>query len=189
MTRVLALSALALTFIPSASATESTIYPGVGIGKVKLGMTKAQVVHVLGNDYIVDSRNSTSVALGWNFDSWTATFVMNHVVQVGVTVRSQRTTSGIGSGSTWRQLVHAYPHGVCTTAPYGFYGAVEYLVPHRGGTQTIYVVTFPKVSGRARWRVIEVRVRTPFQRLPEFAPDWPGHCRKDWRTADVPFGY
>ena len=38
----------ACALVPSASATESTIYPGVGIGKVKLGMTRAQVVRVLG---------------------------------------------------------------------------------------------------------------------------------------------
>jgi hypothetical protein len=32
-----------------ASAVESTIFPGVEIGKVKLGMTKAQVEWVLGS--------------------------------------------------------------------------------------------------------------------------------------------
>ncbi len=107
-------------------------------------------------------------------------------MQVAVSVASQKTPSGVGPGSTWRRLVHAYPHGVCTTVPYGFWGAVEYLVPHKGGTQTIYLVDWPKRAGPARWRVIEVRVRTPFRRLPEFGPDWPGHCAKNWRTGDAP---
>jgi hypothetical protein len=60
---------VALATAGGASATESTIYPGVGIGKVKLGMTQAQVVRVLGKDYLVNKRTSTSVELAWNFAS------------------------------------------------------------------------------------------------------------------------
>jgi hypothetical protein len=37
-----------------ASAMEETIHPGVGIGKLKLGMTRSQVVRALGKDYIVN---------------------------------------------------------------------------------------------------------------------------------------
>jgi hypothetical protein len=61
---------------------ESTIYPGVGIGQVKLGMTKAQVQRVLGGDAIVDDRDTvgghTYLQLGWNFDSWTIGFLLQH---------------------------------------------------------------------------------------------------------------
>ena len=49
-----------------ASAAELTIYPGVGVGKVELGMTRAQVVRVLGKDYIVNGRegNAAEIAVG-----------------------------------------------------------------------------------------------------------------------------
>ena len=54
-----------------ASATESTIYPGVGIGKVELGMTRAQVERTLGKDAIVNSQATFAgtryVELAWNF--------------------------------------------------------------------------------------------------------------------------
>jgi hypothetical protein len=180
-------SFIAVLLASPASATESTIYPGVGIGKVKLGMTKAQVVHALGTDYIVNARSSSSLELAWNFASWAVTVSANRVVQVAVTVQSQKTASGIGPGSTWRRLVHAYPYGVCTEtnlpAKWGL--LIEYLVPHGGGTQTIYLLPAQR-SVHPTWRVAEVHVRTPFERLPEFGPTWQSHCRKDWRTSDAP---
>lgn len=178
----------ACALVPSASAIESTIDPGVGVGKVKLGMTRAQVVRALGKDYIVNNRTASSVELAWNFASWAVTLIGNRAVQIAVTAPSQKTPSGAGPGSTWRQLVRAYPHGVCTTAPYSLLGVVEYLVPHKGGTQTIYLLPFRRSVAAGPWRVSEVRVRTPFKRLPEFGPGWQGGqgCRKDWRTADSP---
>jgi hypothetical protein len=56
---VLVLAAVAAS---TASASELTIYPGVGIGKVKLGMTRAQVLRVLGKDYIVNGRNGSATS-------------------------------------------------------------------------------------------------------------------------------
>jgi hypothetical protein len=122
------------------------------------------------------------------------TFVGSRVVQVAVTVQRQKTPAGVGPGSSWRNLVHAYPHGVCTSYVNTdrMQGWFEYLVPHKGGTQTIYLGSRPSyaLAGTRRqpgkWRVTEVHVRTPFMRLPEFGPSWPYHCRKDWRTADDP---
>jgi hypothetical protein len=189
--RVLAAALAACTVAAPASAAESTIYPGVGIGKVKLGMAKAQVVHVLGHEYIVNGRSSNSVELAWNFASWSVTFVGNRAAQVAVSVSSQKTAAGVGPGSSWRKLVRAYPHGVCTGVIERQRARVEYLLPHKGGTQTIYVLPQPAygfggISQPGQWRVSEVHVRTPFTRLPEFGPDWPYHCRKDWRTADDP---
>jgi hypothetical protein len=101
MRRALVAMALALALVPSAAAVESTIYPGVGIGKVKLGMAKAQVVHVLGHEYIVNGRSSNSVELAWNFASWSVTFVGNRAAQVAVSVSSQKTAAGVGPGSSW----------------------------------------------------------------------------------------
>lgn len=69
-------------------------------------------------------------------------------------------------------------------------GPAEYLVPHKGGTQTIYYLRYPQAqfgsTATPPWRVTEVHVRTPFERLPEFGREWQLHCRSDWRTSDAP---
>ena len=173
-----------------ARAAESTIYPGVGIGKVKLGMTQAQVKRALGGWRFVDERNGGHLSVGWGFGEWSADFVNGRVVEVATTLQSQRTPTRIGPGSTWRALVRAYPNGVCT-ANYesGWSGRHEYLVPHKGGTQTIYWVRRrPYRAGETPppFLVAEVHVRTRWAALPEFQPSWNAHCSTDWRTADHP---
>jgi hypothetical protein len=198
----------ALLVAGTGSATESTIYPGVGIGKVKLGMTKAQVVHVLGKDALVNGRKTIGatqyVELGWNFATWTVAFARTggtlHAVQVGTTVQSQRTTAGIGAGALWRRVVHTYPHGLCAFGNsiglpkpdagrlrMGFY--LEYLVPHKGGTQTIYVfqhIFSERLQKIVNYDVFEVHVRKAFVPLEEFAPDSRTRCAAGWENTDVP---
>jgi len=189
-----AAAAIAVTLAAAASATESTIYPGVAIGKVKLGMTATQVKKALGRDYLLNTSKTVNgkryVEYGWDYTRWTVTFVQQgrklRVVQVGTSVRTQRTRQGIGPGSTWRSLVRAYPNGICAQnnhPPGG--GAVEYLVQHPSGTQTIYWLPGPRDYG-AVWHVVDVRVRTRWEVLPWFAPAGRAECRSDWRTADAP---
>jgi hypothetical protein len=189
-----ALLAAALLFPAGASATEQTIYPGVGIGKVKLGTTRAQLLRALGKDYIVNGRNGDATQLAWDYGSWTVTLVKNRVAEVAVTLRGQKTPAGIGPGSTWVRLRRAYPGGACTALPIPASSVElkhEYLVAHKGGTQTIYFGSAHEAfyNGKQNdreWRVTEVHVRTPYVRLPEFAASWPTKCRPDWRTADSP---
>jgi hypothetical protein len=182
-----------------ASATESTIYPGVGIGKVKLGMTFTQAKHVLGADAIVNDREmingSEYLELGWNFSAWAVGFVRRgstyHAVHVTTALRAQRTATGIGPGTFWLKLVKGYPGGVCTfrqEPPYG----LEYLVPHRGGTQTIFnLKPWPSRTGsygvtqKTFW-VVSVAVRTPYEPRLEFARDYPYRCREGWQSAPIP---
>jgi len=82
-----------------ASATESTVYPGVGIGKLRLGMTLAQVAKSLGPYSTVDERSrvagSPYLEVGWNFGTWTVGFLRGQVVFVGTTLRAQRTPSWV----------------------------------------------------------------------------------------------
>jgi hypothetical protein len=188
-------AALALTLVPSASAIESTIYPGVGIGKVKLGMTKAQVESSLGNDHIVNAREAAYTELAWDFGSWTVGFKGGRAVQIATTLIRQRTTAKIGAGATWRALMRAYPGGRCTWngsftgdgSPTAYW--LEYLVAHRGGTQTLYVFHHD-ASGfgikNLGTVVNEVVVRAAFRPLPEFQRDWKMLCDGDWRHGEKP---
>jgi hypothetical protein len=195
--RALAAIALALLFVPSASATEVTIVPGVGIGKLKLGMTQAQVEKVLGKDYLVDERASVGGAayheLGWNFASWSVGLLQGRVtwrvVQVATTVRSQRTLNRIGAGSTFKSVVRAFSQAICGVR-YARPGVVAppkigLLVAQKGGLQTVFWVAVPGMrSGEGTWRVYETTVRQSFRPLGAFGP---GHeCRDGWRERGTP---
>jgi hypothetical protein len=189
----------AATFVSGASATESTIYPGVGIGKVKLGLTLTQVKHVLGSDAIVNDRETINgseyLELGWNFSAWAVGFARHgstyHAVHVTTALHAQRTTTGVGPGTFWLTLVKAYPGGACTFT-YGPTGGLEYLVPHKGGTQTIFLLHgWPPRAGSygiplKTYSVISVGVRVPYQPLPEFARDWPGRCKAGYESTPRP---
>ncbi len=176
----------------TASATESTIYPGVGIGKIRLGMTQGQVERVLGKDFLVNARTTNYRELGWDFSTWTVSFVGKRVVQVATTLQSQKTSKGVGPWTRWRVLVRAYPHGLCTHFIdwNRMRGYAEYLVPHKGGTQTIYILPQPRPhfgsTETPPWRVSEVHVRTRFKPLPEFAPKYQGRCSAGWQNRDYP---
>jgi hypothetical protein len=102
----------------SAGATESTIIRGVGIGKVRMGMTRGQVERLLGRDSLVDARSSLAgasyVELGWNFSTFSVGFLGGRVMQVETTLRGEKTAQGIGVGSLFSAVVRAYPQAICT---------------------------------------------------------------------------
>jgi len=187
--------ALALVLSASASATESTIYPGVGIGEVKLGMTVAQAKKALGPGAIVNAREGAYTEYAWNFASWTVGAERGRVVQVSTTVHAQKTSKKVGPGTFWLKLVHAYPGGVCTFPAEGSWGGgPEYLVPHKGGTQTIFFMrAWPTNVGRyggpsspTTYFVGSVQVRTPYKALPEFAPNYQFRCKAGWQSTPLP---
>jgi hypothetical protein len=111
---VLGAAVIAGTVVSTASAIELTIHPGVGIGKVRLGMTKAQAVRALGRDHFVNERQGAYTELAWDFGTWTVGFQRGRVVQVSTSLASQRTKKGVAPGrTTWRALMRAYPGGRC----------------------------------------------------------------------------
>jgi hypothetical protein len=197
--------ALAGVIAASASATESTINQGVGIGKITLGMTKAQVEHVLGrHDTVLQRttvRSSAYMQLGWGpFYAWGVGFLKQRgtyrVVDVGTGLSSQQTSKRVGVGTLWLKVVRAYPGGVCSFGNLGGHDSgdffLEYLVPHKGGTQTIYVLQGQPPREKATdFRVFDVHVRTAFQPLLEFAANYQYKCQPGWQTTrtPVPYGY
>ena len=111
-------------------------------------------------------------------------------------LRSQRTTKRVGPGTLWLKLVKAYPGGSCTftdvaPAPYVSPTVMEYLVGHKGGTQTLF--TLHEWPPRAYYGaaaktffVVSVAVRTRYEALPEFARDYPYRCRDGWQSTALP---
>lgn len=181
--------AAGLIVTAGAGASESTIDPGVGIGKIKLGMTLSQVEHVFGRDYLVDQRGADYLELGWNYATWTVGFQRGRAVLVSTTVRAQRTTSGAGPGTSWRRVVHAYPGGRCTFNELSYHVRLEYLVPHRGGTQTLFTFrdVYDEKQGRVTgWEAVDATVRKPFKPLPEFAPGYRWQCLEGWAQTNLP---
>jgi hypothetical protein len=192
MKRALLIAASAFVFVPSAAGVESTIYPGVGMGKIKLGMTKEQVERRLGSSHLLNAQDGAYTEWAWNFASWTVGFQGGRTVQISTTVRAQRTSKGIGPGTRASKLGRAYPGGRCThaaalgsTTPLGApqfwpsYGT-EYLVARKGGGQTIFVLHREKIETPdkpfhfSNYQVVtDVYVRIAYKTLPEFAPDWP----------------
>jgi hypothetical protein len=176
-----------------ASAMEETISPGVGIGKVKLGMTRGQVVRALGRDYVVNESGSAYTELGWNFSSWTVRLRAGRAVEVGTALRTQRTTKRVGPGTLWLKLVKAYPGGACTFTGVttSADGVLEYLVAHKGGTQTLFSLHAwpPRAyygASPKTFFVVSVAVRTRYQAQPEFARDYPSRCRDGWQSTALP---
>jgi hypothetical protein len=174
------------TLVSSASAIELTIHPGVGIGKVRLGMTKAQVERVLGRDRIVNERDGAYSEFGWDYGTFSVGFVRGRAVQVATSLANERTKKGVGVGATWLRLMRAYPGGRCAwnstpnRPPWP-----EYLLGRRGGTQTLWVFK-PSFVGEPL-TVRQVVMRTTFRPLPQFNPR-PGmlRCAGNWRNEPAP---
>ncbi len=113
---MIALMVAAGSALGSSSST-LVIRPGVSIGKIRLGMTLAQVKGVLGRPRLVSRREERGFGLGyveyqWGYASWRVGFSgragERRAVRIGTTIRSQRTTEGVGVGSTTKDLARHY---------------------------------------------------------------------------------
>jgi hypothetical protein len=184
-----AVAVVAAFLAPSASGVEATVVPGVGIGKVTLGMTATQVKTILGGSYLVDEKTTVQgiryVKYGWDFSTWAVMFRQRgetlRAVQVETTLRGQQTPKRIGVGSTLQQVARAYPHAVC-----GYYAL---LIVSRNGGQTVFKfdALHPRPTGKpspldVAYHVSEVVVRQPFRPQPEFR----ARCRDRWLEENSP---
>jgi len=183
---VLGAAMIAGSVVSAASAVELTLHPGVGIGNVRLGMTIAQVERVLGHDRFLNDRDGAYNEYPWDYGTFIVGFVRGRVVEMSTSLRNQRTTKRIGVGSTWLQLMRAHPGGRCAVnAPGNSPPWVEYLLGHRGGTQTLWVFKPSFNAETPTVRLVAVPIR--FRPLPEFNPQ-PGmlRCAGNWRRERAP---
>jgi hypothetical protein len=190
---------IAGTVVNGASAVESTIYPGVGIGKVRLGMTLPEVERVLGKNHIVNSEAIIGGArfreLAWNFGSWSVGFLRRgwywHVVQVETTLTAQRTKLGIGVSSPFKRVVGSYPQVFCR----GIYTSWGSDATRRWDTSLILVnnsvytafAVKPAVFGHGRsvWRVYAVIVQQAVAGHASLTPS-SYNCAPGWRDRGRP---
>jgi hypothetical protein len=108
---------LALAASASASTQRDTlIRPGVAIGKVRLGMTLAQVHTAWGRPQAVtirtQDRGGRILELQYDFAAYTATLSglpkRERVIAVGTTLAKERLRQGLGVGSLERRLQRTF---------------------------------------------------------------------------------
>jgi hypothetical protein len=114
-----ALGCVVLALAAGASAStqrDALIRPGVGIGKVRLGMTLAQVRAAWGRPYAVQTtpheRGARTIELQYDFAAYAVTLVglpqRERVVAVSTTLAKERLRSDVGVGSLERRLLRVF---------------------------------------------------------------------------------
>ncbi len=207
MSRLIAFAALvAVTVVGSASATESTIVRGVGIGKVRAGMTRAQVEKIFGANELLNDRDTVGgtsyVEYGWNFSTWSVGFLRRgpsfRVAQVATTLRGQKTREGIGVGSLFKAVARAYPQAICTGYYVNMGSRVPTGPPWRTSSYALVVAKERKqlaflVTTADRgtliptkpWYVYAVVVRNSVPRAVDFPPQ--SRCKAGWKERGRPY--
>jgi hypothetical protein len=115
---LLALGCTALALVASAGAApqrDALIRPGVGIGKVRLGMSLKQVRTAWGPPQAVitsQERGARKLELQYDYAAYVVSLVgvprRERVVSVGTTLAKERLSQGLGVGSLERRLQRAF---------------------------------------------------------------------------------
>jgi hypothetical protein len=193
----------------SASATESTIVPGVGIGKLKLGMTLVQAEHALGKDHLLNGRGTVGgkhfVEYAWDFASWSAVFVQSgktlRLAQVMTSRYTQRTAAGLGVSSRFKAVARAYPDARCGSYYFTLgseqtthtgpdqRGGGSALIVKRNGAELVFFVkpvnhspTSYPLGYTGPWEIWQVLMRAPVRG----EVDPPYSCASGWRERGSP---
>lgn len=113
LTLACSLAGFAAADVAATPNASELIRPGVGIGKVRLGMTQAQVRRALGQRLaIVNVRERrfglVYLEIGYDYSAYTVGFFgapgRLRVVSVATSLRRERTRDGLGPGTSLRAL-------------------------------------------------------------------------------------
>jgi hypothetical protein len=158
---------------PAAGAPGATtlIRPGVGIGKVRLGMTQAHVRRVLGPHMVVNARERrfglTYLELAYDYSAYTVGFFGApgnlRVVSVATSLRRERTRNGLGPGTSLRALRRALRGEQCRLrrAAQNSMFRTECILHAPSGARTTFIAgrdCSAYVHRCDRWVVFEVAV-------------------------------
>jgi hypothetical protein len=173
--------------LPAGASSQGTlvIRPGVGISKLRLGMTEAQVRRAMGKPRFVVRRQAAfgvrSLEYQYGLASYTVRFfgprARFRAVRVGTTLLRERTPRGVGVGSAERAVLRAYPALRCQPLRTQRHGSTRLVTTIQrectlfgpSGRRTIFTtdvyermfeVITPTIWER-RARVIEVSVAAP----------------------------
>jgi hypothetical protein len=180
----------AVAAAPTASAPSSTavIRLGVGIGKVRLGMSYSEVRRALGRPQLVNRLQDRGfgnryVEYLWNYGDWRVGLLgprgRERVVRVATAVRGERTPQRVGVGSTPRQLARAYRRRAeCISRQYNAPDQGTWIVLRGPGSRMTAFALY-----RPRWDYGEPRPKT-FVAEVMVQQAWitpiSGRCTWDW---------
>lgn len=181
----LTLSGVAVTTAGARPGDSALIRPAIGIGKLRLGMTEAEVRRAMGRPRFVVRRPAAFGFRSLEYQYGLAAYSVRlfgrpgrlRAVRVGTTLVRERTPRGIGAGSLERAVLRAYRSARCQPLRTQRSGTVllvvtiqrECTVLAPSGRRTIFTtdvyermfeVITPAIWAR-RARVIEVSVAAP----------------------------
>ena len=177
----------AVVSLPASAGSEATqvVRPGVGISKLRLGMTETQVRRAMGRPTYVVRRRGAFGLQTVEFQYGLAEYTVRlrgragrlRAVRVGTTLVRERTPQGIGSGSLERTVLRTYRSARCQPLRTVRSGSITYVTTIQrectlfapSGRRTIFTTDvqermFEVITPRmwaSRARVIEVSVATP----------------------------
>jgi hypothetical protein len=147
------------------------IRPGVGIGKVRLGMTQAQVRRALGPHMAVNARERRFgrlyLELAYDYSAYTVGFFgapgRLRVVSVATSLRRERTRTGLGPGTSLRVLRRALRGERCRVrrGPQAAMFRTECVLHAPSGARTTFVASrdcWSYIYTCGPWVVFEVAV-------------------------------
>jgi hypothetical protein len=188
---LLALAAAAVAALPAGATTERDrlIRPGVGIAKVRLGMTQAQLRAVMGRPLAVLPQQAQfgRAAVEWQYGYGAYTVRLEgrrnalRVVRVATTVLKERTREGFGVGTLESRLERVFGGRLrCERLETGTIGGSAHTIfvlsknrdcvlTHSNGTRTVFVTwvkpveTYDGLATPERWekeaQVLAIEVR------------------------------
>lgn len=117
---VISVVTLGICLLVAASSTQAAIVVGRSVGKFRLGYTKAKVRRIYGKPSSADTFPQEGETV-WRYIGRSVVIGFKHGRLKGISAYSkrQRTSKGIGPGSSYAATRAAYPKAKCEEGTYG----------------------------------------------------------------------